>query len=198
MKTTNIIATLVALTPVVAFAQVTPTAGMTSPNSNMPLNAPAWTLVVQQTGDVMATVGGFDFGGAPGYTNLMIFQNVNMGLGTNYPSGGSATFDLGTWNAGDELVFSLLNPNGDQFFSGSASNMNPDGFVHANVWNLDANDAVVDFEDLRAVGNGDPSGADWNYGDAKIVVSNAQAVPEPAPMIVLGLGAIGLFIRRRS
>jgi hypothetical protein len=185
---------VVSVLPVVSMAQVTPVSGMTSPNSNNPLPSPAWTILATG-GDVVATVGGFDFGGAPGFTNGLANVNTNTSLGTNYPTPSPSSFDLGSFAAGTELVFSLTNPNQQTFYSGDASR-NFDGQVHANVYNtLDVTGApvaVVDFEDV-ALGNG----PDWNYGDAKIQLTNAQAVPEPISVALLGCGLFAVVRRRR-
>lgn len=194
MNFKNLALALVIAVPFAAQAQVTPNGSMWSPNSNMPLAMPAWTVYATGT-SATATIEGFDFHGGPGYTNNQLYVGTSLSnlqlIGTNYQFGNSVT--LNGLHAGEQIIVSMISQEGWQCYTGSNAVLNPDGQNHSNLYN-NANGANVDFEDLL----GHPvSGPDWNYGDAHVAVSGAQAVPEPAPIVALGLGVVGLFFRRK-
>jgi hypothetical protein len=167
-----------------------------SPNGGNPIQPPPWG-VIALGGDVQATIMPVEFNGNPGYNNFMYestrFGGNVMSIGYEKTNLGT-TVDLGSFSAGTEIIFAMLNPIGQTFYTGSAYLANTiDGDIHADVYNQGGG-SRVDFEDVPF-----NQGSDGNYGDASLFVSNtmAMAVPEPAPLAVLGLGALGILVRRR-
>lgn len=174
------------------------------PNNGQPLTQ-AYELI-SNGGDVTAQIMPFEFGGYPGYNNLAYYvPSGSTGIAGDTFIGQNHDFnnnvppvDLGTISGGHEVVLGLGTAyNGssfNDFFYTGAGSRNSDGQIHAYMNQIDSSTVRVDFEDLPA------GGSDWNYGDASILVHgvHAQAVPEPAPMVALGLGALGLIRRRKQ
>jgi hypothetical protein len=137
-------------------------------------------------------VTGPGFGGAAG----LIFTNHTTPVGT--------TINLGSFAAGTELVFGIYVRNtGDEFFMGPA-NRNVDNVFHAAVDNgaapafpgygvIPVGSIGVGFEDLL-------NGGDLDYDDLGFAFSNVRnaQVPEPAALVLLGLGFAGAAARRRA
>lgn len=75
----------------------------------------------------------------------------------------------------------------------SQKSLNSDGRYHFLVLNTpNPNKYLVGFEDKSV-------GADWDYNDFVFETSNIFATPEPASMLLLGVGILGLFgLRRRK
>lgn len=93
--------------------------------------------------------------------------------------------------AGSELLFGIrVVDTGDTFFMGAASR-NADGVLHAGV-DTDGGMIVVGFEDLY--GGGD---MDYNDNIFKFEGALTPSIPEPASLLLAGLGLIGLGVARR-
>lgn len=179
--------------PFAAQAQVAYT-NQSSPNGGNPLANPAWS-VVTTGGGVNVTIEPFGFRGSPDFDDVL-YAGVTGGpltlVGHNHNPG--STIYLGSFAAGTEITVAMFTPQNDTYYTGSQAVLNPDGYNHTDLYDV-AGGTIVDFEDL--VGLPSKSASDWNYGDASVLVSNAQAVPEPLPCAALGLGVIGLLIRRK-
>jgi hypothetical protein len=130
---------------------------------------------------------------------------------TNIPDGLDVSFRLDAfW--GDTLVYSWgSTPEANDGSLGKAG----DGLVHMlaiditdlyNAKNGTNNDSVFMFcwEDLHATAAGGGLAADFDYQDIVAIVTNVKAnngntaTPEPATMLVFGLGLAGLGFARRQ
>ncbi|MDD3353545.1 DUF4114 domain-containing protein [Zoogloea sp.] len=165
-------------------------------------NSTTYSYVAASSGDVSV----YFAGGTGGYSLELglLINGVNTGLYglNNYTSSYGQTFNFGPANAGDALVFMIRNINpGNVAPWYSDVSLNSDGVNHVyssqySGDNLIPEGTFIAFEDLEG-------GGDFNYDDIKFVLTNVidrnNSVPEPASLVLAGLGAAGLgFIRRRK
>ncbi len=121
-------------------------------------------------------------------------------IAENHDTGTMVTIDpaaLG-YLPGDELIFGIrVYSGGDHtgsgslvgyFFTGDASR-NPDNILHAGVDSLGGGLYEVGFEDLMG-------GGDLDYNDNRFLFSGGVSVPEPGVILLLGLGLLGIGVRR--
>jgi hypothetical protein len=97
-------------------------------------------------------------------SDLSLSEPRTQYIATGHVTPSGQVVDLGVFNDGDELIFSLYVQNTQTtYFSGPGSN-NPDGQIHSAVTNLGPGDYFVGFEDTFG-------GGDHDYNDLVFVVS---------------------------
>lgn len=184
------------------------------PNSGT-YNPVTYSFTAASTGDVVAY---FIGGAGAGYTNEMglLVNGVQTPAGfglNNHASSVGDSFDLGTVNAGDSLVFILNNLSlGMKAYSDPSMNLAYDAVgqtEHNHIYSTPYTatsplfgtvpaGAYVAFEDIPF------PGADFNYDDESFVFTNVGtttgAVPEPGSLSLLAgsiLPGIACLIRRK-
>ena len=121
-----------------------------------------------------------------GTTSVWELPNHSTSQGT------STNFSPVAVNAGDQLVFELLNTslNPNQIFATNSVDSS-DGVNHGYVTGFSGGSGIpaglyIGFEDLPK------QGSDLDYNDEAIVVTNVSAAPEPGSLALLGTGILGI------
>lgn len=152
-------------------------------------------VLVSGSGDIIAT---YEGNSAAFSNDLYLFTDDSVAdndifIFNNHTSPVGATFNLGSFAPGTELVFRLhVNNTNTNYFTGLASR-NPDGDFHARVqggWAPDT--TLVSFEDLF---NGPFDFNDLSFSFSNTTTSNV--IPEPASMLLISLGLAGLATMQR-
>ena len=192
-------------------------AGMWGGATNPPSIGP--TLVVEVAGN--ATINMFGIWSGTDSTSIVaydIFSGAALGFNAGGPTAAIITWNLAglmtvsgpapgvisqsnvTGINPSSFGFYLSNPQGGLLFY-TIDQLNTNGEAHALAYRAPGtNDWAIAFEDLPFFHLGGSAWSDRDYNDMVVKVESlAPAVPEPATMLLLGSGLIGLagFARRR-
>jgi len=162
-------------------------------------NPVLYSFTATSTGTITA----YFMGTTAAYENelTMLVNGVGTGIQglNNQASPLGEALILGSVNAGDSIVFEMINlsPGGVGPWY-SVKSMNSDGVNHVYSTDFGGNSLVpagtfVAFEDLQG-------GGDLNYNDENFVftnVSTSNGVPEPGSLALLGAALAGLAVARR-
>jgi len=163
-------------------------------------NPVTYTFTATSTGTITA----YFAGSTAAYTNdlTMLVNGTLSGLEglNNHTSAYGQAFNLGSVNAGDTIVFKLVNlsPGGiGPWYSDKSMNSDGVNHVYATTFSGDSFIPVgtfVSFEDL-------PNGGDFNYNDEDFVFTNVSArvsTPETGSVMLLAIGLGMLACGRRK
>ena len=152
-------------------------------------------LFAATTGEVILTF----LSKEAGYSSDLYLQGSTNAILNNQTALAGSQYSLGSFQAGTELVFSMLvNNTGFTYFTGNA-NVNPDNFIHA-IYDITSSQTLnISFEDLF-------NGGDRDYNDLIFSLKNViiepsiSAVPEPeiVSMLAVGLMLLGFSARRKT
>lgn len=163
-------------------------------------NTVQYQFIAASTGEVSAYFAGSD----AGYTNeiTLLVNGVETGIRglNNHSSVYGQVLNFGSVQAGDSLVFKLINLNPGNigpFYSDRSMNEGGYNHIFSSQYGGDAlipKGIFVGFEDL-------PRGGDFDYNDERFVfvnVADVTDVPEPASIALLLAGVAGLAASRKS
>ena len=132
------------------------------------------------------------------YSNDLYLQGTTNAILNNQTAVAGSQYSLGSFQAGAELIFSMLvNNTGLTYFTGEA-NTNPDSFIHAAYDITSSQTLNIGFEDIF-------KGGDRDYNDLVFSLTNVSVRPSVSPvpepeivgMLTFGLLMLGFVARRK-
>jgi hypothetical protein len=129
-----------------------------------------------------------------GYSNDLYLHGTEDAILNNQTATPGTQYSLGSFEAGAELVFTMLvRPTGFVYQTGAAIE-NPDSFIHAAYDITSGQSLNIGFEDLF-------NGGDKDYDDLVFSLSNVSVAPVPEPetyaLMAAGLMVLGALKRRK-
>ncbi len=148
---------------------------------------------VANSGEVTAKF----LGSSAAYTNVLYLYsplNNDRFIFNNKTTPIGSTISLGTFTAGEELIFkiSVLNT-ANNFYSGDHALMNPDKKLHSMVdFDFAPNEIYIGFEDLYGGGDNDFNDVMFSFSNVTSSLPASTDIPEPSILLLFFIGAICL------
>jgi hypothetical protein len=174
------------------------------PYPNVGTIAPTNSFTASSTGNILGyfVQGGAASGGGAGDLDYVRMVDVTTSTTSawffnNQTTVAGTSANFGPVNAGDTLVFELLNVSLGNLIFASDPTLSSDGVnhVYTTPWNGVGllNGAVIPAGTYLGTEDLPNGGSDWNYNDDSFVFANvtSRQAPEPGSVILLATGLLG-------